>query len=62
MFSTRKIIAALVLLIVGLIVTCIRGDIPTNLLSLMEMLYGAFVIGNLGEHATKVYKEKNKAP
>ena len=60
MFSTRKIISGLVLLLVGLIVTYIKGDIPPNLLSLMQLLYSAFIIGNSLEHATTTYSEAKK--
>lgn len=61
--TTRKIVAGLVLLIAGLVITYFKGDIPVNLLSLMQLLYGAFVAGNLGEHATNAYvsvKTNNK--
>lgn len=57
MFSTRKIISGLLLLIVGLGVTYMKGDIPPNLLSLMQLLYGAFVLGNAFEHYTSTKKD-----
>lgn len=59
MFSARKILSGLVLLAVGLGVTIAKGDVPANLLSLMQWLYSAFVIGNIGEHVTTAYKATN---
>ncbi len=53
MFGTRKIISGIVLLAVGLGVVYLKGDIPPNLLSLMQILYGAFVLGNAFEHYTE---------
>jgi len=55
---TRKIIAGAVLLVVGVVITFIKGDIPVNLLSLMQLIYSAFVVGNIGEHASNAYKDK----
>lgn len=57
-FSLRKIIAAAVLLISGLMVTYWKGDIPPNLLSLMQTLFYAFVAGNGFEHYMEVVKGK----
>lgn len=51
-FTTRKIIAGLVLLVVGLIVVYIKGDVPPNLLSLMSWLYASFVTGNAIQHVS----------
>lgn len=52
-FTTRKIISGLILLLVGLGVTYIKGDIPINLLSLMQSLYYAFVVGNATQHLSQ---------
>lgn len=51
-FSTRKIIAGLVLLGAGLGITYYKGDIPPNLMGLMQSLYYGFVAGNAFEHYT----------
>lgn len=51
-FTTRKILSGLLLLIVGIIVTYIKGDVPEHLLSLMQSLYYAFVIGNATQHVS----------
>lgn len=59
-FTTRKILSGLILLIVGIIITFIKGDIPENLLSLMEWLYSAFVLGNVAQHATEAYGKGKK--
>jgi len=62
-FSTRKIVSGLVLLGVGVLVTYWKGDIPTNLGSLMQTLYYGFIAGNAFEHFTvmKTPKETNES-
>lgn len=57
-FSTRKIVTGAVLLVSGLLVTYWKGDIPSNLLSLMQTLFYAFVAGNGFEHYTEMVKNK----
>jgi hypothetical protein len=59
-YTQRKIWSGVTLLIVGVVITFIKGDIPPNLLSLMELLYSAFVIGNFGQHAAETYRDINK--
>lgn len=46
----RKLGAGLVVLGVGIAITVAKGDIPANLLQLLQVLFGAFVVGNVGEH------------
>lgn len=53
--GTRKVLSGAVLLLVGLAITLVKGDIPVNLLSLMQWIYSAFVLGNIGEHASNAY-------
>lgn len=53
--NQRKIISGAVLLLAGLLVTFVVGDIPDNLLSLMQWLYLAFVAGNAVEHIKQVF-------
>lgn len=53
-YTTRKIVSGLVLLVVGLVVTYWKGDVPVNLMSLMQWLYAAFVVGNAAEHYTNM--------
>ncbi len=60
MFGARKVISGLVLLIVGVGIVILKGDIPPNLLSLMQLLYAAFVVGNIGEHVTTAYTNIKK--
>lgn len=55
----RKIISGAVLLVSGLAVTYVKGDIPNNLLSLMQTLFYAFVAGNGLEHYMEVIKNKS---
>lgn len=52
--SKRKIISGAVLLLVGVIITVVKGDIPQNLQGLMENLYYGFVAGNAFEHFTNM--------
>jgi hypothetical protein len=59
----RKVISGLVLLIVGVVITLIKGDIPNNLNQLMGWLYTAFVAGNGVEHISNAFiatKQSNK--
>lgn len=57
---SRKIISGLVLLIVGIVITIVKGDIPVNLLSLMQWIYSAFVLGNSTEYLSKAFIESQK--
>jgi hypothetical protein len=61
MIGGRKVLAALVVLIVGIGVVLMKGDIPPNLLSLMQVVFAAFVAGNGVEHVAGAYAE-TKAP
>jgi len=56
----RKIISGLVLLIVGVTIALIKGDIPNNLSQLMGWLYTAFVAGNGLEHVTNAFVTNKK--
>lgn len=57
---TRKVMAGLLILLVGVGITLIKGDIPPNLLSLLQVIYGTFVLGNVGQHAADSFSGKNK--
>ena len=59
-YSGRKIILAAILLLVALVVTYTKGDIPSNLLSFMEVLFGTFVIGNATEHVSNAVINNRK--
>lgn len=39
-----KLMSGVILLVVGIGITLVKGDIPGNLLSLMEWLYSAFIL------------------
>jgi hypothetical protein len=54
----RKLLSGAVILATGLFITYLNGDIPPNLLNLMETLYGAFVLGNAFEHTSKAVIKK----
>ncbi len=58
----RKVAAGIVIVLVGLIVTAIAGDVPANLLALLQVVFGAFVLGNGFEHAAGAFAAKGAAP
>ncbi len=62
LFTTRKVLSGLLLLIVGLVVTYIKGDIPVNLLSLMQWIYLTFVAGNAAQHISDAVTASKKEP
>lgn len=37
-------------LAIGVVFTLVKGDISANLLQLLQVVFGAFVVGNVGEH------------
>lgn len=51
----RKVLSAIVLTLVAVGVTVVKGDIPTNLSSFLQFLFGAFVLGNGIEHVSSAY-------
>lgn len=51
-FSSRKILVSAVLLLAALGTVYFKGDIPPNLLSFLQVLFGFFVLGNAAEHYT----------
>lgn len=46
----RKVLAGVVILAVGIVIATLRDDIPANLLQLMEVIFGGFIVGNATEH------------
>lgn len=46
----RKMVAGMVMLAIGLGTVIWLGEIPPNLLSLLEFLFGAFAVANTAEH------------
>lgn len=46
----RKVIVGIVVLLTGLGITLAKGDIPPNLLQLLSVIFGGFIVGNVGEH------------
>lgn len=52
----RKAIAGALILVVGLAVVALKGDIPENLLALLQVLFGGFVLGNAVEHASEAVR------
>ena len=47
----RKIAALIVMMLLGVGAVVLKGDVPVNFLSLMEWVFGGFIIGNGIEHA-----------
>lgn len=58
----RKTIVAVIVFITGLIVTHLKGDVPPNLLQLLSIVFGAFVVGNVGEYVSGAYQAKALVP
>lgn len=58
----RKALAAFVVLLIGGGVTAAKGDIPAGLLTLLQVVFGAFVAGNVGEHIAGALKRPEGAP
>ena len=65
MAGIRKIVVAAVVLLVGSLVAHFKGDIPPNMLQLLEVLFGGFIVGNVTEHvvgSVKAVAELKHAP
>lgn len=60
--ATRKIIVGFVLLLVGIVVTYWKNDIPPNLLSLMSTIFISFCSANSIEYLTKMFNGRNGKP
>ena len=54
----RKLIAGVVVLALGVGAVLLLGDIPPNLLQLLSIVFGAFVVGNVGEHISGAFSSK----
>ena len=48
--GARKIIVGAVILVVGVVISHFKNDIPPNLLQLLQVIFGGFIVGNVGEH------------
>lgn len=57
----RKLVAAAVVLVVGAGAVILKGDIPPNMLQLLQTLFGALVLGNVAEHAGRAYVQAKEA-
>lgn len=58
----RKVLASLVLTIIAVGVTLLKGDVPSNLSSFLQFLFGALVLGNGIEHVTDAYVDGKSIP
>lgn len=47
----RKLAALVVMMLMGVGAVILKGDVPVNFLSLLEWVFGGFIIGNGIEHA-----------
>jgi hypothetical protein len=54
----RKVIAALVVIAVAMGCVALKGDVPTNFLDLLKVVFGAFIIGNGVEHVAAAVVDK----
>lgn len=60
--SGRKLFVTIIILGIGVAVTLLRGDLPHNLLNLLEIVLACFVGGNAVEHLAKMREARNAAP
>lgn len=57
----RKILVGVVVLTTGILVTVYRNDIPPNLLQLLQVIFGGYIVGNVGEHVVGAVTAKANA-
>jgi hypothetical protein len=57
----RKAAAAITVLVIGIVSVALKGDIPPGLLQLLEVVFGAFVVGNVGAKVIGVSRAKVEA-
>lgn len=55
----RKVIMTLIVLGTGVLVTSLQGDVPDNLMVLLQVILGGYVVGNIGEHAARAFRDKS---
>lgn len=60
-FGGRKAVVAVIILAVGLGVTLFMNDVPKEFGTLLQVVFGSFVIGNGVEYASEAVVEKAKA-
>lgn len=53
----RKVVATLLVLGIGTAIALYRGDVPGNLMQLLEVVFGAFVAGNGIEHMARAHRD-----
>lgn len=53
----RKAFALLIMSLLGVGAVVWKGDVPSNFMSLMEFIFGAFIAGNAVEHAAGAYSD-----
>jgi hypothetical protein len=59
--SGRKVLVTVLILAAGLAVALIKGDLPHNLLALLEVIFAGFVSGNAVEHLARISEARQKA-
>jgi hypothetical protein len=57
----RKVLAVIIMLVLGVGAVLLKDDVPPNFLNLLQFLFGAFVVGNAVEHASNASIEKAAA-
>lgn len=57
----RKALVSFVVLLVGVGVTLYTGDVPDGLLQLLSIIFGGFIVGNVGEHISGAVVSKAEA-
>lgn len=54
----RKLIISLIILGVAIVITYTKGDVPAGMVSVLNFIFGGFVVGNAIEHITESSTEK----
>lgn len=57
----RKMVAAVLIVAIGVSIAFVKGDVPSNLLQLLEVVFGVFVTANTVNTASSHSLEKAKA-
>jgi hypothetical protein len=58
----RKVVVAALIVAVAVATVLLKGDIPANFLALLQVVVGAFVAGNVGEHVATAVAERRRSP
>ena len=55
-YGSRKLLVGMFVVTIGTAITLYKGDIPANLLQLLEVIFGGFIVGNSISHIAQSRK------